>query len=231
MNILALDTSGDRAILGLAVGLDLVLETVCDGSRRHGRDLIPALGALLRRGGIAPRDLNLIGAGLGPGSYTGIRIGLTAARTLAYAVGAAVAGFDGLEAFALAAPAEALKIQVVGDAQRGDVYRADFHRAEPGAPLDRLGPTRVEPRGAWAASLEPGAWVAGPGLDFEPIRALLPPGVIPLDSDHNRPAGRALLALTRRAFEADPKRDAWTLEPNYLRRSAAEEQWDALGKA
>jgi len=230
MNVLALDTSGDHAILGLAIGSELVLESVCDGSRRHGRDLIPGVRDLLRRAGVGPRDLDLVGVGLGPGSYTGIRIGLTAARTLAHAVGARVAGFDSLEAFALGAPAEALKIHVVGDAQRGDVYRADFRRTEPGAPLDRLGPTRIEPRGAWPASLAPGSWVVGPGLGSDSIRALLPPGVVALDLDLNRLSGRALLALTRRVDETEPSRDPWALEPNYLRRSAAEDQWDARGQ-
>jgi len=229
MNVLALDTSGDRAILGLAMGSGLVLESVCDGSRRHGRDLIPGVRDLLRQAGARPADLDLVGVGLGPGSYTGMRIGLTAARTLAYATGARVAGFDSLEPFAWSAPGEALRIHIVGDAQRGDVYRADFQRSEPGAPLDRLGPTRIEPRADCLAGLEAGSWVAGPGLESGSIRDLLPPGVIALDSERNQPSGRTLLTLAKRAYESDPDRDPWTLEPNYLRRSAAEDQWAARG--
>lgn len=229
MNVLALDTSGDRAVMGLAMGSGLVWESVRERSRRHGRDLIPDVRDLLRQAGARPADLNLIGVGLGPGSYTGMRIGLTAARTLAYATGARVAGFDSFEPFALAAPAKALRIVVVGDAQRGDVYRADFRRLEPGGPLDRLGATRIESRADWLAGLEAGSWVAGPGLDSAPIREAIPEGVNVADQDANRPTGRILLDLTRRAFEADPDRDPWTLEPNYLRRSAAEDQWAARG--
>jgi len=231
MNVLALDTSGDHAILGLAMDSGLVLEAVCDGSRRHGRDLIPGVRDLLRRAGARPNDLDLVGVGLGPGSYTGMRIGLTAARTLAHAIGARVAGFDSLEALAWSAPAEALRIHVVGDAQRGDVYRADFQRSAPGGPLDRLGPTRIEPRADWLAGLEAGSWVVGPGLESGSIREALPPGVIALPPELNQPSGRALLDLTKRVHEADPDRDPWTLEPNYLRRSAAEDQWDARGRS
>lgn len=229
MNVLALDTSGDRAILGLAMGSGLVLESVCERSRRHGRDLIPGVRDLLRQAGARPADLDLIGVGLGPGSYTGMRIGLTAARTLAYATGARVSGFDSLEPFARIAPVEALRIVVVADAQRGDVYRADFQRPRPDAPLDRLGETRIESRADWAACLEPGSWVVGPGLESAPIREAIPAGVAVQDLERNRPTGRILLDLTREAFDDDPDRDPWTLEPNYLRRSAAEDQWAARG--
>ena len=100
MNILVLDTSTGRAAIGLRVRDGSVYSTVTDGAQRHGRDLIPCLAELLARAGVAAREIEAIGVGLGPGSYTGLRVGVTAAKTLAYVTGAALVGLDSLEAVA-----------------------------------------------------------------------------------------------------------------------------------
>lgn len=226
-NILALDASGDRSTVGVRTAAGATFEAETDAGRKHGRDLIPCVRDLLRAAGLRPLDLDLVAVGLGPGSYTGMRIGLTAARSLAYAAGARLSGFDSLEAIALNAPAEATRVVVVGDAQRGDVYAAEFAREAPGGPLVPLGPSRIEPLKAWGAGVGPGVLVLGPGLRSAAIRANLAglPDVDPDDPIH-RPAGRWLIDLALRALDvpAVPPDD---LEPNYLRRSAAEDQWDA----
>ncbi len=226
-NILALDASGDRSALGVLTAAGAVLDVETDSGRKHGRDLIPAIRDLLRTAGVRPLELDMIAVGLGPGSYTGMRIGLTAARTLARAAGARLAGLDTLEAIARNAPADATRVAVVGDAQRGDVYAADFVREAPGAALVALGPSRIEPLAAWAARIEPGTLILGPGLRSAAIRASLPVGVaVDPDDPIHRPAGRRLIELALRALDA-PAVDPDQLEPNYLRRSAAEDQWDA----
>jgi tRNA threonylcarbamoyladenosine biosynthesis protein TsaB len=178
---------------------------------------------------VRPIELGTIAVGLGPGSYTGLRIGLTAARTLAYAAGARLVAFDSLEGFAQNAPADARKVWVVADAQRGDVYCAAFERREAGGPLSALAPSRIEPRGRWAEGLEAGAMVLGPGLGSEAIRSALPPRVVVGDPALNRPSGLRLLALARRIAASGAEPDAWRLEPNYLRRSAAEDLWETRG--
>lgn len=101
---------------------------------RHGRDLIPRIGELLRVAGLNVNDLTVVAVGLGPGSFTGLRIGLTAARMLAYTAGADLLGLDSLEGWARTAPPEILRVHVAADAQRGDVYAADFLREAPAHP-------------------------------------------------------------------------------------------------
>src|SRR4051794_8320527 len=98
MNLLALDTSTPVAAVALARGDGDVLVAPSDPDPRHGRALLPMVRDLLARSGLALRDLDVLAVGLGPGSYTGLRIGLTAAKTLAYATGVPLIGLDSLEA-------------------------------------------------------------------------------------------------------------------------------------
>lgn len=229
MKILAIDTSGDRTAIGLAAGEGPVLRAEPAATRRHGRDLVPAIRDLLRSASLQVSDLEVIGVGLGPGSYTGLRIGLTAARVLAYASGASLVGFDSLEAVAGKAPPDALEVAAVADAQRGDVYAAALHRSAPGEPLTMTGPSRIEPLADWLARLDLATVVVGPGLGSPRIRAAIPEGVAALDGSFS-PDAEELVALVRRAWAAGRRDDLWTLEPNYLRRSAAEDQWDARSR-
>ena len=225
MNILALDTSTPRAAVALATSAGAILTASPDPLPRHGRNLVPTIRDLLRESGLSVRALDLLAVGLGPGSYTGLRIGLTAVKTLAYVAGRPVVGFDSLEAIARNAPPDAPRVAAIADAQRGDLYTADFAR-ESGV-LVRLGPTRVEPADEWLTRLAQAGptLVLGPGL--ERLRSPLPSNASsPDDPDDHHPAGLPLIELARELWRSGQRDDPWFLEPHYLRRSAAEDQWD-----
>lgn len=224
MNYLVLDTSTDGATVGARSGAGEVIAATIDVPRRHGRDLVPLLRETLKQAGVRPTDLDVVAVGLGPGSFTGLRIGLAAAKTLAYVAGAAILGIDSLEAVAANAPAEALSVSAIADAQRGEIFTADFARDTPGGSLSRTTPTRIESLIAWKARIEPGTFVIGPGVDSPRIRPALPEGIVVADSAHNRPHATGLLALAVLAWEQGRRDDVWTIEPHYLRRSAAEEK-------
>ena len=122
-----------------------------------------------------------------------------------------------------------MRVHVVADAQRGDVYSADFTRGAPHEPLRRASASRIEPIAAWSARLEGPAVVVGPGLDSPAIRAAIP-ATLTLGPDPHSPGpsrALALLDLALQLWTAGHRDDLWTLEPSYLRRSAAEDQWDA----
>jgi tRNA threonylcarbamoyladenosine biosynthesis protein TsaB len=189
--------------------------------------LIPCIKEVITSAGIGAREVQAIGVGLGPGSYTGLRVGVTAAKTLAYVTGAALVGLDSLEAVARNAPGDVLRVSVVADAQRGDVYSAEFTRSSPGGPLECARASAIEPLETWAGRLDAGTLVLGPGLDSATIRERVKPELRATDAGMNYPDGRSLLELLDRELAAGRCENVWLLEPRYMRRSAAEEKWDS----
>jgi tRNA threonylcarbamoyladenosine biosynthesis protein TsaB len=136
MNILALDTSMgacSAAVLsadGTAVSLH-VSEALM--ARGHAEALMPMVQEVLVKAGIAPRDLDLIAATVGPGSFTGVRIAIATARGLALATGAKLYGTDSLTVMARGALARGLRprgsFAVAVDARRGMIYLGLFDEA------------------------------------------------------------------------------------------------------
>jgi tRNA threonylcarbamoyladenosine biosynthesis protein TsaB len=233
LNVLALDTATSRAAVAVATAAGAIRTARPDPQVRHGRNLVPAIRGLLQEAGLTVAAIDVFAVGLGPGSYTGLRVGLTAAKVLAYAAGRPLVGFDSLEAIARNAPEDALRIAVVADAQRGDLYTAHFRRDTPGGPLVRQTPTRAEPMADWSQRLEPGTLVLGPALELDRIRNALPAQAqaLPAGDEAHGPDPHRLLLLAIELWQSGRREDPWFLEPLYLRRSAAEEQWERKAPA
>jgi tRNA threonylcarbamoyladenosine biosynthesis protein TsaB len=226
VNLLAFDTSTVHAALAVARADGATFVASPDPAHRHGRSLIPALRDLLREAGLAIQALDAIAVGLGPGSYTGLRIGVTAAKTLAYAAGRPLVGLDSLELIAQNAPREATHVAAIADAQRGDVFVAEFARPEPFGPLVRVAQSRVEPLTAWLAGLPAGTLILGPGV--AQLKEPLPSGIVAAPAEAGRPSAHHLLTIALDAARLGVFADPWLLEPAYLRRSAAEDLWEKI---
>src|SRR5262245_52282348 len=92
--LLILETSGRLGQVAVAGGSALRERRRLDEARRHARDLAPAVADLLATQGWKARDLHAVIVSLGPGSYTGLRVGLMSAKTLAYATGCTLIGVE-----------------------------------------------------------------------------------------------------------------------------------------
>jgi tRNA threonylcarbamoyladenosine biosynthesis protein TsaB len=220
MIALALDTSGDEASVALVredLGRREVLGTeVLSTGMRHGVELFPALERLLRASAVGPREVRLVAVGTGPGSYTGLRVGITAARAFAYAAGADLLGVPSCDAWAAAAPAEARPLAVVLDARIRAVYLAIFEPSPTGW-TRRSGPELCDP--AIAASRIPhDAIVLGDGIaPYREAFSGVSAAASPSRADASHVARLALGRLAR--GERDPIE---TVVPLYLRRPEAE---------
>src|SRR5437870_6540619 len=126
---LILETSGRIGQVALAHGARLGGVRQLDEARRHARDLAPAVRDLLAQAGWTARSLNAVIVSRGPGSYTGLRVGIMSAKALAYATGCTLVAIDTFAAIAQQAPAEVQQLDVLADAQQNRVYVQRFARA------------------------------------------------------------------------------------------------------
>jgi tRNA threonylcarbamoyladenosine biosynthesis protein TsaB len=220
--LLLLETSGRVGRVALAQG-DLLGEVrTLDETRRHGRDLAPAVAALCKARGWRPRDLDAVIVGRGPGSYTGLRVGLMSAKALAYATGCALIAIDSFAVVARQLPGEAQAVDILADAQQRHVYVQRWVRTADD--WNPAGPLTIRPIFEWLPTLAPGIWVSGPGLRL--CEAELPPANPAAPPEAREPLPAGLLALGLRRWRAGDADDVWALEPLYLRPSNAEENWD-----
>lgn len=156
MAILALATSGPAGAVGLRLpDGGLRARALADGARR-GRGLAPAIQALLAEAGQTLEDLRAIAVDVGPGSFTGVRVGVTTAKSLAYALGIVTLPVGSLTALAAGADPEE-RVLALRDAGRGTVYHAVFGPGAPGSRHALVGPARApgETLAALAADARP----------------------------------------------------------------------------
>lgn len=224
MKILAWETTGFAGSVAaltdgqLLVKRELALET------RSAQSLAPALRVLLAEVGWRPADVELVATAIGPGSFTGLRVGITTAKLFSYAVGCPLVGVNTLEAIAERAGSEFPAVSVAMDAQRHEVFAASFARSP-----DREGwrwtrPAVVLDAEEWLHGLEGQTAATGPAL--ETLASRVPAGIPILPSDLWHPTGAAVGQLGWRLFQAGQRDDPMQMVPLYLRRTAAEEQWD-----
>jgi len=223
--ILALETSGMSGSVAALAGDTLLRELPLNPEQRSARSLAPAIRDLLIECGWRAGDVELLAVTVGPGSFTGLRVGVTTAKTFAYAVGAKAIGLNTLEVVAAQVPGNVPgeTLAVALDAQRGELFAVTFQRGATGS-MEWASDTAIVQRGDWLASLPEGCLVSGPALSQ--LAQGVPAGRTCVESDFWYPTAAAVGRLAAIRFAAGESDDAWRLVPLYMRRSAAEEKAD-----
>lgn len=126
MKLLTVDTSTSTCSVAVTVGERLVAESLLDTERTLSERLLGAVDTVLRDAGLLLSDLDGFGVALGPGSFTGVRIGVSTVKGLALATGKPVAGFSSLAMLALNLPASSLPVCTLFDARKKEVYAAVY---------------------------------------------------------------------------------------------------------
>ncbi len=210
---LLLETS-DAAQAGLAVDGRIAGALRLPKGREYNRALVPGVQGLLERHGLKPADLTGIAVDTGPGSYTGLRIGVMIAKTLGYALGCPVVAVPTFRILAAMVDG-AGEVEVIADALKQTVYVQRFGAG--GRPLDAL---RAEKRVDWMATLRDGVTVTGPGLELH--GGALPASVRRVPVDVDGVLGSLLKLLPH--VPALTRAELFALEPLYVRGSSAEEK-------
>lgn len=223
MRILAIETIDKTGSLAALEGARLLAEKRLEPTQRSAQSLVPGIQQLLVEVGWRPADVELVAVATGPGSFTGLRIGVTTAKTFAYATGCQVSGVHTMLAIGWQVPPDVDRITAVVDAHRSELFVADLVRAG-GTMLTGEQTTRVVSADSWLASLQAGSLVTGPGLDK--WSAQLPAGVTAIAHELWQPTAAAVGQVGYLAYKSGQRNELLALAPQYFRRTAAEEQWE-----
>jgi tRNA threonylcarbamoyladenosine biosynthesis protein TsaB len=222
--LLLLETSGRAGWVALAQGDRMLHVRRLDEARRHARDLAPAVAELLEREQWKPRELHAVLVSHGPGSYTGLRVGIMSAKVFAYATGCALLAVDTFAAIALQAPADPpAVVDVLADAQQEKLYVQRFKRTSSHGLPESATALAIHSVADWLAHHEPRRWVTGPGVLI--LRGRLPEGSRAVSAEDWDPKPESLLRVGLERFRRGERDDVFALEPRYLRPSSAEEKW------
>lgn len=224
MKLLALDTATENCSVALWLE-GRVLSREQELGRGHAEHILPMIDELRASAGIELAQLDAIAVGLGPGGFTGVRLGVSVAQGLAFGVGLPIVGISNLAALAqraLDARPEAGGVLVCADARMGEIYTAAFRRAADGL-AETLGEERVCPPGK--VSLDPavpGHWI-GVGRGFRAYLELSQRlgGSLAAIEAELLPDAASMLRLAVRAFSAGMAVEASKLQPVYLRNDVA----------
>ena len=223
--LLSIDTSTLTASMCLTHNRVLIASRTLEGpGRRHAQVLVPEAGQLLSEQGLTPKDLEAVAVSVGPGSFTGLRVGLVLAKTLAWLNQIPLLAVDTLQALAQqlipgeSIPASANSVLIISDAQRNEVFACEYQYNQTSKLWFACGQLRI----AQPAELSGCSVIAGPAVSrHEAIfnAFVQPPLCIELS-----PQAAAVAAVAEYLLETSQTADPAMLEPVYVRPSYAEEK-------
>lgn len=220
--ILAIDTSTDVAGVALARPDTILSEITWRGRAAHSSFLLPAIEQVLGASEANIREVDALAVAIGPGSFSGLRVGISAVKGLSMATGIPVAGIGTLEVMAWQVSSLSADVLAVLPAGRGQVYAALFRGQ--GSAWRTLQPPEIRSVDD-AAALTVGTLLAGEAAEVVAQAARRQgrePKVAPAAWNLRRPG--FLAELGRLYFQSGGSDQCHQLEPLYLRRSAAEEK-------
>ena len=232
MKLLAVDTSGYGGSVACSLRAGEVQQRpLSTAGRRHAQTLVLEVQTLLQSLHVTPGQIDAVAVSIGPGSFTGLRVGVTFAKTFAWAGSAALVAVDTFQAIAQQAGDVGRPVAVVSDAQRQEFFFNRYTWDAENQVAVPEGTVRIERAEAVVAASQSAAgersfsdvdgclWT-GPGIDrFAESFA----GVDVADATLREPTAAAVAEIGRWQLAAGDTADPHDLEPLYIRRSYAEE--------
>jgi tRNA threonylcarbamoyladenosine biosynthesis protein TsaB len=216
---LGIDTATAIASVGLVTS-DATVERQRQMASSHARTLLPTIDDVLAAADVGLEAVDLFAISVGPGSFTGLRIGLAVVKGLALATGKPVVGVPTLPAYALAVGARPGMVWAVLDARKGEVYAAAYRWR--GETLEEVvAPAALAPS-ALDGRLAAPCTVVGDGVDTYGERWSSVPGLAQLRLADRPPSGAVVARLGATLLAAEGAADLAVLEPRYHRLSEAE---------
>jgi tRNA threonylcarbamoyladenosine biosynthesis protein TsaB len=217
---LVIETSGRTGSIALAIDGQLVREEIFSHGLQNAAKILPIIDALCRAQDWTPRDIDQIYISIGPGSFTGLRIGVTIAKSIALVTGARIVAVPRVQVLARNAPADVMNVIVVLDAKREQIFTARFERGQV------VEPAHLDSLAAMLARSPRPVHLIGEGIPYHEKFILKDDTgvfIAPLELWQARASHVAQIghAMAR----ANQFTDADRLVPLYIRLPEAEEKW------
>jgi len=222
---LAIETSGNIGSVALAQDGKTLLDDTLPHGLQHAARIIPAIDALCKKLNWTSADLDEIYVSAGPGSFTGLRIGITMAKTLAMVTGSKLVSVPSVRVLAENAPADAKNVVIVLDAKRDQIFTAVFARSTAG--WTQLHPAQLSSLTEILSKCPRPVHLIGEGIPYH--RKSIPasdPEIHVAEESLWRPQVSTVARLGWRMARNGEFTDAMNLAPIYIRRPEAEEKLD-----
>lgn len=220
MRVLALETSTGRGSVALMDDTGEIFESVLSESQRTAQSLIPAIDEALKRRDWLPTSIQLVALTNGPGSFTGLRIAVTTAKTLAYFTHADLVALSTLDVLAEQLPEQVGEACPIMDAQRRQLFVAHCIR-RPDGRWETVVPCHIVDRSELLSSLPAKTLVTGPGLTR--LDDTICPAERRAEPSLWYPRAATVVRLAAQLHREGRRDDPLGLKPEYHRPSYAEE--------
>ncbi len=227
--VLGIETSGLSGSVALVRdGVSLECRSLDQPGRRHAQSLVLEIRDMLAAHQLTPSQVDAVAVSRGPGSFTGLRVGLVCAKTFAFATGCRFVAVDTFIAVAMNCPPEIHDLWVVDDAQRGDLVAGRYLRT--GDTWQLTAPVAIVEAEDWLSKRTSEEVITGRGLLRYDVTAY--PGRYLTSGDTTVPLASSVAQLGIQMLQAQDASsrgddfDFWKSIPFYMRPSAAEETHD-----
>ena len=232
VTILALETATVVSSVAVVKEERVLSELTVETRLTHSETLVPHIEEALRLADTERGSLSAVAVSLGPGSFTGLRIGLATAKGLAYGLGLPLVGVPTLESMAAAFPAPGVRVAPLIDAQKRRAYMALYEWTAEGLVCKRdVAVVSFEEMKTIVAGEEGGVVLCGDMARKAKARGdLLPSNAVIAPPSHIMPRASLVAARAFSRLARGEGKSPMELEPLYIRRSEAEVLWEARHK-
>jgi len=221
MRILGFDTAAPTNTIGLVDDDRLLADYAWEARDNSLQRIVLNIDQVLKRGGVRLEDIDGLAVGIGPGSWTGAKVGVTVAKTLAYVAGKPICGATSLEALAHQSRNTSVQLCPLVDAGKENVYAAFYRSREKG--LVRKGDFYVgDIKGLAAAVKEPTLFLGKPAHLNRQILSKELGSLASFGSPADSPSGCVFAWIALPRFRKGNTDDALSLAPLYLKESLAQ---------
>lgn len=227
LRALAIETSGRIGSVATILDRRVVAEEQFEHGLAHAAHIIPMIDRMCVAQNWKPAEIEQLYVSAGPGSFTGLRIGITLAKTLALATGVKVVAVPSVRVLAENAPDDALNLIIVLDAKRDQIFTARFERAGTADQWIEREPAHLDTLAAMLARAARPVLLLGEGIPFH--QKFIPqddPEVLVAPEGSWRARAAAVAKIGMQLAAEGQFADPFALTPIYIRRPEAEEKFE-----